>query len=79
MTAEFTWFRASAELSGGDRVRFVSAHGDIPAGTIATVVENSLNEMQPVLIVKPDTDEAPPPDDGDGNVWLDAPERRSPR
>lgn len=50
----FTWYRAAAELKGGDRVRFVTEHNGIPAGTLATVVENGLPEMQPALIVKLD-------------------------
>jgi hypothetical protein len=45
-----------------------------PQGTLATVVENSLNEMQPVLIVKPDDANLRAPlREWDGNVWLYAP------
>ena len=57
-----TWLELS-KLPNGARVMFTTSWDIfaenliVPAGTHATVIENSLNEMQPVLFVRPD-DEA---------------------
>jgi hypothetical protein len=47
----------------------------VPAGSLATVVENSLNEMQPCLIVLPDDDAQRVRLKVGGNVWLAEAER----
>lgn len=54
-----TWYECSAQLRPGDRVRFVAQHDIYPhcmveTGTLATVVENNLNEMHCWLMVLPD-------------------------
>jgi hypothetical protein len=54
-----TWLELSRDLKKGDRVVFATDWDIFPetivvAGTTATVVENSLNEMEPTLIVLPD-------------------------
>ena len=47
----------------------------VPAGSLATVVENSLNEMQPCLIVLPDDDaQRVRLKEWSGNVWLWGPD-----
>lgn len=56
---QLTWFECSAMLKDGDRVRFVTEwdmfpHCQIPEGTVATVVENDLNELNSLLWVLPD-------------------------
>lgn len=59
-TKQLTWFECSAVLNAGDRVRFVEPfdifpHCTVPADTLATVIENNLNEMHCALYVLPDS------------------------
>jgi hypothetical protein len=54
-----SWLELSRDLKKGDRVAFarpwdVFPETVVPAGAIATVVENSLNEMEPTLFLLPD-------------------------
>lgn len=58
-TAALTWFQLSAQANPGDRVRFVTPHDIFPhalveAGEMATVIENSLNELHCGLYLLPD-------------------------
>jgi hypothetical protein len=75
-----TWFEASATLKEGDRVCFVLPWDIYPEttlreGELATVIENSLNEMQPVLIVLPDSaTQRERLKEWDGHVWLYGPD-----
>jgi hypothetical protein len=54
-----TWFELST-LEAGTRVQFVepfdifSENILVPAGTLATLMDNSLNEIQPLMAVLPD-------------------------
>jgi hypothetical protein len=78
MTTQLSWLQAS-RLNVGDRVVFVAAHDIfpealVPAGTRATVTEQSLNEIGSVLAVKPDdTGLQKALAEWDGNVHLAPP------
>jgi hypothetical protein len=55
---QLSWIKL-AELPDGARVVFSEDYDIfpecvVPAGTVATIVENSLNEMQPGLFLQPD-------------------------
>jgi hypothetical protein len=54
-----TWLELARDLKAGDRVRFDCDWDRYPdvyvhAGNLGTVVENSLNEMEPTLFIRPD-------------------------
>lgn len=60
-----TWLQASAFLKPGDRIRITEAYGNYPiipapVGTMGTVAENSLNELQAILLVKLDRQDDDP-------------------
>jgi len=75
-----SWLEASERLNAGDRVKFVYGWDIFPetqidAGELATVVENGLNEMEPVLILRPDRETIRIALKAwDGNVWMSGPE-----
>ena len=76
-----SWFEASAKLNAGDRVRFVeqwdifSENVIVRTGMTGTVTENSLNEMQPALLIMPDDESIRSKlKEWDGNIWLIAPD-----
>jgi hypothetical protein len=57
-----TWLELSRDLKTGDRITFVSDWDRYPdvfvkAGETAVVVENSLNEIEPTLFVRPDNEQ----------------------
>lgn len=49
--ALLTWLDCSAELEEGDRIIFVEAFKDVPRDATGTVLENSLNEISPGIII----------------------------
>jgi hypothetical protein len=55
-----TWFELSRDLKKGDRVIFTTSLDRysedliVPPGTVCTVTENDLNEMEPTLYLLPD-------------------------
>jgi hypothetical protein len=73
---QLSWLELSA-VKDGTRVVFAQAWDifpecTVPAGTLATVKENSLNEMQPGMWVLPDDESIrlALADDWEGNVHL---------
>lgn len=65
-----TWLDLAARAQTGQQVRFVRSMGqgalaEIPEGTVARIVDNSLNEMGCAIIVKVDED--------DGEIFIPGP------
>jgi len=72
---QLSWY-SLAQVANGVRVVFVKPHDIfphciVPAGTVATVIENSLNELGELIAVLPDDREIRQAlSEWDGEVWL---------